>query len=166
MIHRQYFVLMPSNASSMTSIDILPRQVGTMAAPMRIAAGGTAPPAGWGVFGAVNADGQVAELRGRPINFETVAADAAFNPRFGLGFSLSIMPADSGSDGCVTPPTYQLSASLLGTLAAPFNVAQIADPAYGPAIRLLNNPDVQGRVFIVTLSVAEPRDDDRSQTGS
>jgi hypothetical protein len=168
MIHRTYFIVMPSNPSSMTFLDILPRLVGTMAAPMRIAAGGTTPPAGWQVFGATNGDGQVAEWRGRPINFEALASAGAaggFNPRFALGWNLGLYPADSAGDGCASQPNHQLSASLVGTLAAPFNVTQIADPTYGPAIRLMNNADVAGRAFIVHLQVMQAKDEDRAETG-
>lgn len=167
MIFRTYFVVMPTNPGSMPNLDIVLRgPMGTMATPMSIAnANG---PAGWQVFGAVNGDGQVAEWRGRPVPIDVLfAAGAAggFVARFRLGWMLSALPADSSSDGCLVAPTIIYSASLLGTVAAPFNLTQIADPAYGPVIRLLNSPDISGRPFIVQLGVAQARDDDRDDTG-
>lgn len=169
MINRSYLVVMPTNPSSMTSLDILLRgPVGTVAAPVRIAAGGTTPPTNWQVFGAVNGDGQFCEWRGRPVPFSTLAADLAaggFVPRLALGWRLDVHAVDSASDGCVVPPTLLLSASLIGTMVAPFLAMNLTDPAYGPVIRLLNSADVAGRTFVVNLGIAQQRDADRSATG-
>jgi hypothetical protein len=176
MINRTYLVLMPSNASTMGFLDILPRgPVGTVAAPVRIAAGGTTPPTNWQVFGATVGDGQFCELRGRPVPFSVLttgvpATDAAngFMPRLALGWRLDVHAV--GTVGDVIPPTHQLSASLTGILPSPFTNANIftvgnTDPTYGPAIRLLNTAAVQGRIFVVTLGIAQQRDEDRAETG-
>lgn len=167
MIFRTYFVLMPSNPASMPNLDIVLRgPMGTLGTPMSIAnANG---PAGWQVFGAVNGDGQVGEVLGREVPIAVLAAAGAaggFVPRLRRGWQFSALAANSASDGCIVPPTVVYSATLLGTVAAPFAGVQIADPAYGPVIRLINAADIAGQVFICHLGVAQPRDDDRSHTG-
>lgn len=167
MIFRTYFVVMPTNSGTMPNLDIpLRGPMGTLALPLSIAnANG---PTGWQVFGAVNGDGSVGEVLGRAVPIAVLAAAGAaagFVPRFRRGWQFSALAANSASDGCIVPPTVVYSATLLGTVAAPFASAQIADPAYGPVIRLLNAPDIAGQTFICHLGVAQARDDDRQSTG-
>jgi len=178
MISRTYLVTMPTNSGSMTSLDILVRgpvgvgpadPAGGAFAPVRVAAGGTTPPAGWGTNAG---DGQFVEWRSRPISIPVLfAAGVAggFVPRFQLGWSFAIAAADSAGDGCTISPVALYSASLIGSPASPFAVTGIStpntDPAYGPVIRLMNSPDVAGRSFVVGLHVAQARDEDRQETG-
>jgi len=166
MINRTYLVLMPSVASTMASLDILPRgPVGTVLLPVRIAAGGTTPPTNWQVFGATVGDGQFCELRGRPVPFSALLADGAaagFMPRLALGWQISVHNVDTSSAGV---PQMQMSTSVMGDLPSPFSVSHLTDPAYGPVIRLLNAAAVQGRMFVVTLGIAQQRDEDRAETG-
>lgn len=164
MIHRTYFVQMPSDAGNMPNLDILLRgPVGSESAPVRLTpAGGTAPPAGWGVFTNANSDGQFFEWRSRPIRFETEAGDTGFVPRARLGWSVVASPTDENDAGCLSTPIYILSQSLVGTLASPWDAVQIADPTYGPVLRLLNTPDLQGGIFVVNLILPEAKDEDRN----
>jgi hypothetical protein len=157
MFHRTYLVKMPTVSGTMPYLDIiLEGPVGSADAPVKVAGGGTTPPAGWQVFGLVTGDGQFFEWQGLTLRFETLEADGdagGFTPRARLGYNVSLFSSDTGSDGCnIIPPT-ALSGSLLGDLAAPFNVATFTDPSYGPVIRLMNSVDTEGAIYTVNLSI-------------
>lgn len=146
-------------------MDILVQgPVGTPNAPVRLAAGGTTPPNGWQPFS--GDDGQFYEIRSRPIRFETEVGDAGFVPRARLGWQVSAMCIDTDSDGCNVPPVVVLSESIIGEPpVAAFQAATIADPAYGPVIRLMNSPDVEGVLYSVNFTIEEQKDEDRTPRG-
>lgn len=176
MIHRLYLVKMPSLAGTMPYLDIvLQGPVGSPAAPVTRAqvpqpVNTTAGPVGWQVFpGSVDGDGQFCEWRSRPERFpvtfqpgQTLAQAQAngFVPRFRLGWNMGVNPAAAG-DGCVAAPSILYSQTLVGQLAAPFAGMVIADPTYGPVLRLLNTPDTQGGSFVINLDICEAKDEDR-----
>lgn len=151
---RTYVVKMPTSVST-TPLDILVQNSpGTQAAP--VVAGG---------------DGAYYEMLGRPLRIPVLAAagaSAGFVPRLRLGFSLSIAPIKTA---IVTDlPGVQLSASLASlssTDSGPtISVPALADPAGGPAIRLIGGAGTAGGVFVVTLQVLEAKDVDRDSTGA
>jgi hypothetical protein len=150
-ISRQYVVLMP-NEESTTPIDILVQNnPGSQAAP--VVAGG---------------DGAYYEWRGRPLripNPSTVAA--SYVQRFRLGFLVGLLRINNS---IVTDlPGVQFSASLAklsSTDAGPtISVPAFADPAGGPSIRLIGGAGTAGGIFVLTLSLPEPKDEDRDPTG-
>ena len=149
MIWRQYVVKMPT-AEATAPLNILLLTPGAQSAPE--VAGG---------------DGAYYERRARPVRFETVSGETGFVPRLRLGFSLSIVPIQAS--GQITIPGVQLSASLASlasTDSSPdINVPAFADPAGGPAIRLIGTADTAGDFFVVTLGIAQEADEDRSGTG-
>lgn len=174
MIHRTYLAQMPSIAGTMPYLDILPQgPVGSPNAPVSRAqspqpANQTAGPSGWQVFpNSVNGDGQFCEWRGRTLRFEklfSAGVAGGFVPRLRLGWKLTALPA-SQLDGCLVAPTILYSKSLVGEPPSPFDVMVIADPSYGPAIRLLNTPDTEGGLYVVQLSVYDIKDEDREPSG-
>jgi hypothetical protein len=178
--HRTFLAKMPTVAGTMPYLDILIEgPVGTAALPVKVAAGGTTPPSGWqGGADFVNApggvgDGQFYELRGRTKRIEqpfgaTNNDISSFVPLTRLGWEVSLVCSDNTDDGCAPPCCVLYSASLIGRPASPFDVMGIAipnvDPSYGPVLRLLNTPDVQGRVFTLCWSVNDANDEGRSPT--
>jgi hypothetical protein len=159
MISRTYVVQMPEGSEFGNTLDILVRDdPGAPDAP---------------VLGGANASsGAYYEWRGRPLRFETIAADGAsggFVPRLALGFSLSIVPVDDTSEA-ITIPSVQLSESLVGTLASTdtgptINIPSFADPNDLPAIQLVNSETSAGLFFLVSLQVMEQKDEDRNAAG-
>lgn len=166
MLNRTFLVKMPSNASTMPYLDILPGgPVGSPSAPVKIAAGGTTPPSGWQVFaGPVSGDGQFCEWRSLILRTPILFGATGFVPRFRLGWHTSIYLADTASTAVATPSVVH-SQSLVGALVSPFDVETVADPSYGPSIRLMNAATVQGKTYVVHVLVAEAKDDQRSPTG-
>jgi hypothetical protein len=156
---------MPTNAGASPALDIIVQgPVGSAAAPVQVAPPGptvTVAPPGW-----VGGDGQFFEWRGRPIRIPILAGNTGFVPRLRLGWKTAVYCADPGDgEGCFAIPCVLYSQSLIGTLNPPFNVAQIADPSYGPVIRLTNSGDVQGGIFVVHLNIYAAQDEDRAETG-
>jgi hypothetical protein len=169
MRHRTYYVRMPTASAQMPYLDIFVggSSVGNPAAPVGlVGAGLTAPPPGW-QQGAdfANApdgkgDGQFFEARGLPLRVEDGESGV-----FRLGYTLAIVPTDPDHD-CVPIPRCQLSQTLLGGgLTGLFVPMQIADPSYGPAIRMLNTADTQGVLYCVNMVVYEAREEDRLALG-
>lgn len=157
MIHRVYYVTMPSTA---VDLDIILRgPVGTPAAPVAGSAYGgtrTLPPAGWN---AAATTGTFFEWRSRPLRFETVFGAAGFVPRARLGYLLGVRFA-AGAPLAIVPDIV-VSQSLVGALPSPYDTAAIPDPAYGPVLRFLDDVAVRSKTFVVTLSIMEPKDEDR-----
>lgn len=150
MINRQYIVKMPTSVAT-NPIDILiQNNPGTQAAPV-----------------VAGTDGAYYEWRGRPLRIPNPSGTAGFVPRFRLGFIIGLVRI---STAIVTDlPGVQLSASLASlssTDAGPtISVPAFADPAGGPAIRLIGGTNTAGGVFVLTLLVAQAKDDDRNPTG-
>lgn len=163
MIHREYIVKMPTTAPT-TPLDIIVQGYpGSQDAPISVAGGTT--PVGWS-----GSDGAYYELRGRPLRLPVLAAAGqmgGFVPRLNLGFTLSILPVKTA---IVTDiPGVQLSQtldSLASTDIGPtINIPVLADPAYGPVIRLTGGAATAGTYWILHLLVMEAKDEDRSATG-
>ena len=141
MITRAYVVTMPSGEGATTPVDILIQDdPGTEDAP-----GG---------------DGAYYEWRGRPVRFETVAADGVtggFVPRMSLGLTLGLTAIGTGP---VEMPAVQLSASL-ATLAADLGTP-FPDPNGKPAIRLTGNTGTASVVYLLTVQIAQAQDEDQA----
>jgi hypothetical protein len=156
MINRTYVVKMPESASGTTPLDILVESApGTQAAPI--------------TFGT----GLYYEVRGRTLRFEqrklTSAgnANSAWSPRARLGFSLTVTPFGNAALQTDAPDTF-LSASF-GTFAATGMVLPaVAVPdsvSGGPLIRLVGGASTADKFYLVTLLIAEDKDEDRSPSG-
>lgn len=150
MIKRLYVVKMPTSVPT-TALDILvTNNPGTQSVP--VVAGG---------------DGAYYEWRGRPLRVPNPSGTTGFVPRFRLGFAVSI--AGYGAADVTDLPGFQLSASLASvssTDAGPtISVPTFADPSGKPALRLVGGGNTAGQVYLVTLLVMEPKDDDRDPNG-
>lgn len=151
MISRQYVVKMPNEVATNTVDILVQNNPGSQSAP--VVAGG---------------DGAYYEWRGRPLRIPNPSTTAAsYVQRFRLGFIVAITPI---STAIVTDlPGVQFSASLAklsSTDAGPtISVPAFADPAGGPAIRLTGDTGTAGKVFVVSVSLPEPKDEDRNPTG-
>jgi len=176
MINRTYVVKPPTGASPFVDICVASptgSQVLPVCNPAFYAAANTPPPAGWA---AVNGDAAYYEIRSRVVRLEHLASAGAaggFAPRCRLGYTLSIYPV-AGYD-VFQMPSVILSASLYGTLGGDANIPvpaiplnQLADPAYGPVIRIYG-PDRQSiaaeAVYMVHFSIFERKDEDFSPVG-
>jgi hypothetical protein len=152
MLHRTYLVRMPSQG---TLLDIVVEgPVGSPSAPVGVGAGFTAPPPGW-----IGGDGVYFEWRGRPLRLPVRFGSNGFVPRLRLGWRLSIQLLSA-----IEEPRVTMSQTLIGTLLAPFAAFTLADPAYGPVIRLAN-PNEEASVFFVHFGVSEDKDGDREPHG-
>ncbi len=110
----------------------------------------------------VTADGaEYYEWRGRPVRFETTAADGVaggFVPLMNLGLTFAITAI--GSTPAAAVPAVQLSESL-ATLAADIGAA-FPDPGGEPAIRLTGSSAIEGRVYLLTVQIAQAQDEDQA----
>lgn len=157
MINRTYIVKMPTSTST-APVDIaVQSNPGSNAAPV--------------VPSAPAADAAYYEWRGRTLRFEQLkltsagAANANWSPRVRLGVLVNV--SSFGNAAIDTDlPDLQLSASF-GTFAATgIAVPALADSvANGPIIRLIGGAATAGKFFIVTLMIAEDKDEDRSPSG-
>lgn len=147
-INRTYLVALNTDANSLDIVVDGP--VGTAAAPVN---NGTAAPAGW-----VGSDGQYYELQGRTLPVPTRFGDADFVPRLALGWNVSVQPVNEAVTGTEPPMAVRFSRSLVGVLAGAFAVNNLADPAYGPVLRLEYPNSWRNQVVIVTLTVFEAKD--------
>jgi hypothetical protein len=162
-IRRTFLVKMPSSTLSPYMDILVEGPVGDADEPVRHAAGGTTPPTGWQPF--TGDDGQFYEIRGRTLRFETVDGDDGFVPRARLGWQLAVTCMDGDSDGCNIPPVARMSRSFVGTPpVAAFQPMTFDDPDYGAVIRLLNSPDTEGALYMLTLTFPEPKDESKSPT--
>jgi hypothetical protein len=153
MIQRTYVVTMPSDAEVGTGLDIVVQgPTGSANAPVAGAGYGlakTAPPAGW--LG--EPDGRFYEWRSRTMRLETLFGATGFVPRTNLGVGVSI--AALGTSGDVPGFVFARSFAVTGSVSL-----SVADPTYGPVLRIINSANVQGRSFLVTLTLPEPQDED------
>lgn len=161
MIHREYIVLMPSSVATIPLDIVVEGFPGTADAPIKA---GNAP-IGW-----TGGDGAYYEWTGRPLRLPVKASAGAtggFIPRLTLGFLATITPIAAVLS--VAVPGLQLSqtlASLASTDTGPtIAIPTLADPTYGPVIRLVGDTSSAGAFYVVSLQVMEPRDNDRSPTG-
>jgi len=152
MIQRTYLVVMPSEPGALDIVVEGP--VGSSSAPVKAAAGGTTPPVGWN-----GVDGQYFEWRARTLRFESLFGGTGFVPRLRLSFGLAI----TGNSEVL--PIAKLSASLLGTLSAAFAGLTLADPAYGPVIRLTNTVNTASNLYVVSFTVSEVKDEPHAPAG-
>lgn len=151
MIARTYYVTMPAAVGEAApgDIDIVLELPGTQANPVD----STNAPAGW-----VGDTGSYYEIRGRVVRLPVVVGDAGFVPRLNLGWSISV--ATYNDVGAA--PAYALSASLQASL----NAAPLADPAYGPVLRLIGRVDTAELQVVVNLLIMEAKDEDRANNVS
>lgn len=162
MINRQYVVKMPSSPTM--PLDITLRgPVGSATAPVCTGTTRTDPPAGW-----VGGDGAFYEWRARPVPFPVTASQAAagFVPRGRLGVSVGMVEIATAATGSL--PAVLLSQSIVNTLDAGngvINPVDLADPAYGPVIRLGNSTNTVNKTLLVSVSFFEAKDEDRDPTG-
>lgn len=168
MINRTYIVLMPTSSPT-TALDIFVQSAPVTTATGSIPIGNQANPV-------KIADAAWYEWRGRTLRFEnlkllsTGAANSAWSPLARLGFELSVTPISATSAITDVPPVAQLSASF-GSLASTDVGPTIAIPALadnvtnGPMIRLIGSASTAGKFFVVTLRIAEDKDDSRSSSG-
>jgi hypothetical protein len=159
MIQRTYVVTMPSDAGVGTALDVVVQgPVGTPNAPVAGAGYGltkTAPPAGW----TGEPDGSFYEWRSRTMRFETEFGDTGFVPRTNLGVGVSITPLVTGGD----VPGFFFARSFALAASVGFSVV---DQTYGPVLRLVNSANVQGRSFLVVLTLPEAQDEDSAPSGA
>lgn len=152
MITRTYVVRMPGEESPTTPVDILvENDPGAQDAPV-----------------GDETTGAYYEQLGRPLSIPNPASNASsYIPRLRLGFVLSLTPIAGAALTAI--PSVQLSeslAQLASTDAGPtIDVPSFPDPSDQPAIRLTGSAATQGRYFVLSLSIVEPADTDRSGTG-
>lgn len=162
MLSRTYICLLPNNGA--VNLDIA----------LENAPGAVGAPVGTGGVAASAANGAYYELRARPIVFPVKAlvggvANPAFVRRANLGWMLSMHVY--GGAALTEAPVYLLSnsvvQSLLSTEGGPIvNPATLADPGYGPTLRIVNHANLAGRYVIVNFAIFEAKDDDRDPSGA
>jgi len=176
-IHRTYIVQMPGTGFLTTDLDIVVAVPGSNTAPVAYGTSPprTAPPAGWG--GSPSFDGAYYEWRGRTILIPVLSTAGGslatgiqngFVPRARLGFTLSINQIENVAAAAILPKVL-ISKSLIGTFddtVGVINAADLADPTYGPVIRLKNAAAVATLIYVVNFSIYEAKDEDRDPTGS
>lgn len=143
---------MPDNAGNVPNMDLLPETApGTRAAPV-----------GHNGAAANATNGFVYELRGRPIRFERrISAASGFVPRCALGWQIGYAAVNVQPTEALR---IQLSQSFLGGAAgllSGVSLTPLADQGGVPTIRITNTATIQGFVLVVTLQIAEAKDDDR-----
>lgn len=178
MIHRAYIVGLIDVQGTYPPLDIILSLPGARTAPVANAVAQnpgaivTAPPAAWSILCGSN---WYYEQRSRPLRLEHVTGQTGFVPRLNLGFHLSISQLISLNQPPLTvfiPTAVLPSASLaaFNTDAALVAIppTALADPAYGPVIRVQAPSGVSplgGVTYIVNLSIFEPGDDDSFARG-
>lgn len=165
MLQRTYVARLdnPLTPGTYAPLDILPcGPVGSKALPIS-AANGNAP-AGWAAACGL---GSFYELRSRVI-VAARSGTAGFVPRFALGWQITVTPYTTTAVEVVAAqpnyvPLVGLSASLVGSGSNALinaGLTGLADPAYGPTIRLFNNVNTAGGLYLVTLLVFDSQDED------
>lgn len=151
MISRTYVVLMPTDEEATTPVNIFVQDdPGTPSLPV--------------------SQGSAAyfEWRGRPIRFETVAADGVaggFVPRLRLGFSYSLAPLVSQrSPNTTAVPSVAFSESLIPDISI-LSVPVLADPSGMPVIQLTGTADTASHTYVLSLQIMEAKDEDRLAEG-
>ena len=159
MISRTYICRMPNSTG-------VPLDIAVQNAP-----GARNAPVGTGGAAASAANGAYYELRNRVIRFPVLAAAGAaggFVARARLGWRLSLYRY--GATTLV--PGVLLSASIINSLSSTegggpiIAPAALADPGYGPTIRLINDDTLIQGIVIVHFGIFENKDEDRDPSGS
>ena len=162
MISRTYICLLPNQGG--VDLDIaLQNAPGTQAAPV-----------GTGGVAASAANGAYYELRGRPVRFEQLAlltgggANPAFVRRARLGWRIA---AYIWNSSVARSPSFLLSNSVVQSLVSTeggtiVNPSTLADPGYGPTLRIINHADLATKYLFVHFDIMEAKDDDRDPNGS
>lgn len=177
MINRTYIVKTPTDQDY---VDICVRSpTGSRAAPVAnplLYAGVTPAPTGWAV---VCGDAAYYEIRSRTLRIEHLAAEGVaggYTQRTNLGFQLVVTPygVQTVQGLMAVMNGAQLSASLLagvgGDAGGAIANTVLADPAYGPVIRIFNPyMDVErsafSAIYLVHFSIAERKDEDLCNIG-
>jgi hypothetical protein len=170
MIHREYVVQFINVGSSyFPPCDIMVEVPGLQSKPVASASAygaGNVTPAStdWATACGANA---YYELRGRPLRVPVKSGAVGFTPRFQLGYHISTVPIHrTGEDAAIiTFPRVALSASLAATPGDANviqNVPALADPTYGPIIRLSvpSGDSSAAKLYLVSLDVFEDTDED------
>lgn len=152
MIARSYYVVMPTAEGGNVALDIvLEAFPGSQSDP--IDSGNS--PGGWN-----GGNGSYYEIRSRPVRFPTTTGDDGFVPRLALGWTFSITPLDTVQQ---TVPGVQFSESLQASL----NATPLADPSYGPVMRLGGAAGtIGGLAYLVQLQIMQAKDEDRTESGT
>lgn len=159
MINRTYICRMPNVAGGSVNLDIAVQNApGTRSAP--VGSGGVAAAAAVGAY---------YEWRGRPLRFPNPSTPAAsFVPRARLGWNVSVYQygaVQANSPGVI------LSASIISSLVSTegggpiISPTLLADPAYGPTIRLINAAALADLIYIVHFNIMEQDDEDGARGG-
>lgn len=134
-------------------MDIMPfGPVGTQAVPMSET--NTLAPAAWA---SAVADGKFFEIRGRALPPQAYFGATGFAPTFRLGWNLTIQAVTTGSTRLV--PIHRFSNTLISGVLGNTVMTTLADPAYGPVIRLFNHADLQSSWFIMHLNIFDQHDE-------
>jgi hypothetical protein len=153
MIQRTYAVQMPSVDRTTSDMDIMPfGPVGTQAVPMD--ENNALAPAAWEV---ACTDGKFFEIRGRALPPQALYGTAGFAATLRLGWNLTIQAVTPGSTRFV--PIHRFSNTLISGVLGNTVMTTLADPSYGPVIRLFNHADLAGSWFIVHLNIFDQRDE-------
>lgn len=174
MIHRTYIVKAPTTSDVLDIVVEGPVGFTSTAAATTPGVKPYAPvqlsnaPVGWN-----GTDGAYYEILGKTLGVPLKAlisgsANPAFVPRFRLGWGISFVSLDASILSAA--PSVLLSQSLvgnLGTTDGTIVLATLADPSYGPVIRLtgLSDEGFLGQLFALHLRVMEPKDEDRNPIG-
>jgi hypothetical protein len=181
MINRGYIVQLDTGLMFPPNLDIIVSLPGSATAPVASAAlypmsGVTPAPVGWSC-GA----GAYYEVRSRAIPFEKFAGQPGFTPRTRLGYYLSIVALQNSIDSGLCSnllPMLSLSASLANAPGAgnasvfgPTYATVLADPSYGPVIRVHNSALLDDgtnnvpALYYVTFAIAEAKNEDFTPFG-
>ncbi len=151
MISRTYVVMMPGDSHPTDPVNIYVQDApGTPEQPVE------------------QEDACYFEWRGRPIRFETVAADGVaggFVPRLTLGFAFSIVPLVSlRQPNTTVVPSVAFSESLIPDISI-LSVPVLPDPSDMPAIQLTGTADTASHTYLLTIQIMEAKDEDRTSEG-
>lgn len=154
MINRTYVCKMPTSSPTANFDIFVQATPGSLSAP---ATAGT--------------DGAYWEIRGRSLRFETTTgstnnAVANFTPRARLGLSVTITPLGNAA-AAPDVPVVQLSTSFatLNTATGFTGMVQPAETNNNPFIRLIGATSTATKFFLVTLFIAEDKDENRETGG-
>jgi hypothetical protein len=174
--NRTYIVKMPGSQDAITYVDItVMGPVGTQAAPVSSAVGGTPPPVGWNGGASAAA---FYEWRGRPLRIPVLAAptslatpsgvNSGFVPRLRLGWRLALQelaPSGISADFPAIVPSVSLGSFAGGPAGAIIPVTPLLDPTYGPVLRVFSSVALANKVYAIHFSVFEQKDEDRDPLG-
>lgn len=164
MIHRTYIVMFPTPAFGSSTLDIVLSLPGSKGAPVSVNGSlvppitRTAPPPGWN-----GVDGAYYEWRGLPIDVDSLFGASDFTPAGRLGWKIAVEAINTSSIG--QAPEANPTQSITGTIGGNGGMPDvtIADPPYGPSIRLSSGDASIGQtVWAVHFDLHDAKDEDRS----